>query len=103
MTLNLSNVTFDNDFFNKSLANGGMLVLNNVNESLRAVGETSDVVISIVNIVIISAEEDIYSCPCIIGLDSELVKIKTDHKEIEGSPLTEENMKFCTLEVSDEL
>jgi hypothetical protein len=97
MIVDLSKVTFTNDFFSLPLPEGSTLVLNKIDESL--LHEESSAVIKEITIEIWTIEEQVIHCPCVIGLGNDLMQITTDHKEYEGKVLTPENMEFCTIEV----
>jgi hypothetical protein len=96
MIIELDKVTFVNDFFSTMLPDGKYLVLNKIDESIKVENEESE--IKCINISIQDDEEEI-ACPCVIGIDNDLLIIKTEYKEYEGKVLTHENMGFCTIEV----
>lgn len=96
MTIDLSKVTFTNDFFSTMLPDGDLLVLNKVDEDFLS--GTAECIIKAINIEIQSEDEAI-SCPCVIGLGNDLMQINTDYKEYEGKVLTPDNMMYCTIEV----
>ena len=97
MLINLDKAVFTNDFFTSQLPDGSLLVLNKVDEDFLSDG--AECVVKAVNIEIQDTEENIISCPCVIGLGNELMQITTEHKEYEGEVLTPENMVYCTIEV----
>lgn len=96
MIIDLSKVTFTNDFFSTMLPDGSMLVLNKVDEDFLS--GTAECIVKAINIEIQSEDEAI-SCPCVIGLGNDLMQINTDYKEYEGKVLTPDNMMYCTIEV----
>jgi hypothetical protein len=97
MLINLDKAVFTNDFFTSQLPDGSLLVLNKVDEDFLSDG--AECVVKAVNIEIQDTEENIISCPCVIGLGNELMQITTEYKEYEGEVLTPENMVYCTIEV----
>ncbi len=97
MLINLDKAVFTNDFFTSQLPDGSLLVLNKVDEDFLSDG--AECVVKAVNIEIQDTEENIISCPCVIGLGNELMQITTRYKEYEGEVLTPENMVYCTIEV----
>lgn len=96
MIINLDSVEFDNDFFSTTLPDGSLLVLNKVDEDFLA--DEAECVVKAINIEI-QREEEYITCPCVIGIGNELMKINTEHKEYEGEVLTPDNMVYCTIEV----
>ena len=99
MTIELDKVVFDNDIFYMVLPNNRYLVLNTVNESFLAEGETTECKIEAINVEIRDEEGNYISCPCVIGLGNEYMKINTDHTEYEGEVLTPDNREYCTIEI----
>jgi len=97
MLINLDKAVFTNDFFTSQLPDGSLLVLNKVDEDFLSDG--AECVVKAVNIEIQDTEENIISCPCVIGLGNELMRITTEYKEYEGEVLTPDNMVYCTIEV----
>lgn len=97
MLINLDKAVFTNDFFTSQLPDGSLLVLNKVDEDFLSDG--AECIVKAVNIEIQDTEENIISCPCVIGLGNELMQITTEYKEYEGEVLTPENMVYCTIEV----
>ena len=96
MVIDLSKITFTNDFFSAMLPDGSLLVLNKVDEDFLSGAD--ECIVKAINIEIQNEEEAI-SCPCVIGLGNDLMQINTDHKEYEGKVLTPDNMMYCTIEV----
>lgn len=99
MTVELSKVTFSNDFFSIMLPDGKYLVLNKVDESLKLDNEQTEYPIKAVNIELQDLEGNTVPCPCVIGMSNEIMQINTAHKEYQGKVLTPDNMVFCTIEV----
>ena len=79
MLIELSEVIFENDFFNVDLPNGSVFT------SFDEYGN-----------------EEYMRCPCAIGLGNDILIIKTDYPEYEGKVLTSENMRFCKIEVYEQ-
>lgn len=96
MTIDLSKIEFNNDFFSVTLPDGSLLVLNKVDEDFTA--DEEECVVKAINIEI-QKEEEYITCPCIIGLGNDILQINTDYKEYEGEVLTPDNMGYCTIEV----
>lgn len=104
MIIDLSQVTFYNDYYSATLEDGSNLFLNRIDESLAVTTEsfrnstTTVTDIKGINVAIVSYDEEtFYPCPCIIGLGNDLMEIRTDYTEYEGVELTEDNMKYCTI------
>ena len=97
MTIDLSKVVFDNDFFTTKIPDGSLLVLNKVEEDF--ISEEKECVVKAINIQIQIDEDNVVVCPSIIGLGNDLMQITTNYKEHEGEVLTPENMAYCTLEI----
>jgi hypothetical protein len=104
MIIDLSKITFTNDFFSTMLPDGSLLVLNKVDEDFLSGADedflsgADECIVKAINTEIQNEEEAI-SCPCVIGLGNDLMQINTDHKEYEGKVLTPDNMMYCTIEV----
>lgn len=98
MLIDLSKITFVNDFFTTMTPDGSLLVLNKIDEALKH--EEEEEQIKAINIELQTTEEAII-CPCVIGLGNDYLQIKTNYKEYEGEVLTPENMVYCTIEVYD--
>lgn len=99
MILELDKVAFTNDMFTTVLPSGSTIILNSVDENFLINGSTETCVVKAINIEIVSPEGVITSCPCIIGLGNELMKINTAYTEYEGEVLTPDNRMYCTIEV----
>lgn len=101
MTVDLSSITFENDFATISLADGSYIVLNSLSESFNSTD--GSVEIKRINIEKVTYDEDDNeiktSCTSVIGLSDDNVSIKTDFTQLEGNILNEDNMIYCTLEV----
>ena len=98
MTLDLAKTTFVNDVFSTTLPDGGTIVLNTVNESVKTVS-LEEREIKGLNINIYTVSGEVIDCPCVIGLGNELMQIRTDYKEYEGQMLTPDNMVYCMIEI----
>lgn len=97
MIIDLSNAEFTNDFFSTMLPDGSVLVLNKVDEDFIA-GD-NECIIKAISIEIQDVEDNIISCPCVIGMGNELMQITTKYTEYEGEVLTPDNMGYCTIEI----
>lgn len=97
MTIELSDKIFINDFFSTMLPDGSMLVLNKVNEDFLI--DRGEGVIKAINIEIQDTNDNIISCPCVIGLGNDFMQITTKYKEYEGKVLSPDNMAYCTIEI----
>lgn len=101
MTVDLSSITFENDFATISLADGSYIVLNSLNESFNSTD--GSVEIKRINIEKVTYDDDDNEirtpCTSVIGLSDDNVNIKTDFTQLEGNTLNEDNMIYCTLEV----
>ena len=96
MIIDLSKVNFTIDYFSTILPDGSFLVLNKVDEDFLS--DNVECVVKSINIEI-QTDEEIISCPCVIGIGNELMQISTEHKDYEGKVLTPDNMVYCTIEV----
>ena len=97
MTIELSDKIFTNDFVSTMLPDGSMLVLNKVDEDFLI--DRGEGIIKAINIEIQDTDENIISCPCVIGLGNERMQINTKYTEYEGKVLTPDNMAYCTIEI----
>ena len=98
MTINLSEVNFDNDFFELTIPNGYTLRINSVDESIKVTDDYSEDIDSL-NIEVIDEELKAHLCSSVIGMSNDYFAITTDYKEYEGDILTRKNMQYCTIEV----
>ena len=97
MIVDLSLVTFSNDFFSLPMPDGSRLIMNKINEDFN-----SEVVLKNINIVVASINgEGNILCPSVIGLGNKYLKINSDYEEYLGKLLNEDNMKYCTMEIFD--
>lgn len=101
MRIELKKELFDNDMYLEYIDNF-VLVLNTIEESLHKNDNPSNFEhrISGVNIQLRTEmnEEDVYIvCPNIIGLDNGIIAIKSDLEELQGKPLTLDNMEDCYI------
>lgn len=102
MRINLSDITFDNDFYTITLNNGNLLVLNSVYEQVAdSNGNVTE--INKVNIEVRDYEGN-YIClaPTVIGMTNDYFTLGTDYTEYEGAVLNVANMYYVYLEVEDE-
>lgn len=99
MTIELSKITFDNDFFSVVLPDGNELVLNKVDEDFVDSTTGEHCVVRNINVAIVDEDGNFVDCPCTIGLSDDIMEIQTNHKQYEGEVLTPDNMEYCTIEV----
>ena len=101
MTLNLSEVTFEYDFFTCDMPSGNLLILNKVDESLLVDNESVE--IKGINIVVYlyDTEENVL-CSSVIGAENEYFSLNSDYAEYLGKTLTEDNMQYCTIELPED-
>ena len=97
MVIDLSKINFVNDFFYADLSDGSVLVLNNVNESVKSEEEIAD--IKQINLQVVRLDSTILPCSSIIGLGNDILIIKTDYKEYEGKILSIDTKDYCMVEV----
>lgn len=103
MIIDLSQIVFDNDMWEIDLANNNTLILNKIDESLVNSTEDATTEIKQINIAVkdfSTSEQTIISS--VIGLETSSSVIHCDYEEYQGKLLTDENRKYCTLEVFDE-
>lgn len=98
MTINLSEVSFDNDFFELTMPNGYTLRINSIDESIKVTDDYSEVIDSL-NIEVIDENLNAHLLSSVIGMSNDYLAISTEHKEYEGDILTRKNMEYCTIEV----
>lgn len=97
MTIDLSKITFDNDFYSVMLTDGSLLKINRIDEDFMYAGHEIDV--SALNIEItVPDETESIVCPSVIGLANDYFVIRTDYEEYLGHRLTEDNMRYCIIE-----
>lgn len=99
MTIELSKVVFDNDFFSVVLPDGNELVLNKVDEKFTSPATNTDCVVRSINVAMVDEEGNFIDCPCTIGMSNDIMEIKTDYTQYEGEVLTPDNLMYCTIEV----
>ena len=99
MTIDLSKVEFTYDFFSSTMPDGGTLILNNVSEDFFT-QSNEEVVVKQINIIIepVDGSSNIL-CSSVIGYGNDRMCIKSDYSEYLGKVLTEDNMKYCTIEM----
>lgn len=100
MTVNLSEIEFDYDFFSLPLPDGNTLIMNQVNEDFLT--DEDEVVVKGVNIVV-ALEDGSGNIPCssVIGMANDYFTIQSGYAEYQGKVLTSDNMRYCTLEIPD--
>ena len=93
MIIDLSKVEFTYDFFSSTMPDGSTLILNNVSEDI----------VKQINILIqpIDGSANIL-CSSVIGCGNAKMRIKSDYSEYLGKILTEDNMKYCTIEMYED-
>lgn len=93
MIIDLSKVEFTYDFFSSTMPDGSTLILNNISEDI----------IKQINILIqpIDGSANIL-CSSVIGCGNDKMRIKSDYSEYLGKVLTEDNMKYCTIEMYED-
>lgn len=101
MTIDLSEVEFSYDFFSSTMPDGGTLVLNKVSESMLVGNDTVNV--NAINIVIVDPETGENTlCSSVIGIGNDKILLSSEYTEYLGAVLTEDNMKYCTIEMYEE-
>ena len=105
-TIDFSLVTFNNDFFEYSLEDGGILRMDRLDEDFKSDETGTELVLDTFNIEIVTLDEDenetVTPLSAIIGLEYNGYKIQTDYPEYEGKVLTSENFAYCYMEVGSE-
>ena len=93
MLIDLSKVEFTYDFFSSTMPDGSTLILNNISEDI----------VKQINILIqpIDGSANIL-CSSVIGCGNDRMRIKSDYSEYLGKVLTEDNMKYCTIEMYED-
>lgn len=100
MTIDLSKISFEKDFFAVSLPDNSILILNCIDESIGMV--KGDVDIKRINVQLSFPQEKRYKkLSGIIGINEGSYSIRTLYKEYEGKVLDEDNLKYCTIEISE--
>lgn len=97
MVIDLSKINFVNDFFYVDLSDGSVLILNNINESVKSEDEIAP--IKQINLLIVRLDGTILQCSSVIGIGNDILIIKTDYKEYEGKILSIDNKDYCKVEV----
>lgn len=100
MTYNLSEAVFENDFYSLDLSDGSTVVFNLVDEQFVAGNKTLS--INAVNIAVITSAGEYIDGLNIIGERTQYYALVSAYKEYVGKPLDKDNIKYCTLEVSDD-
>lgn len=102
MTLNLSEVEFEYDFFSSTMPDGSTLVLNKVSEDF-VTDSYGEIEVKQINILIEPlVGSDNIICSPVIGTSNDYIEVNTDYEEYLGQVLTEDNMQYCTIEVYEE-
>lgn len=99
MTIDLTNLVFENDFASFSLPSGDTLLLNFVDEDLQ--GEEYSAKINAINVQINFSDGTYMSCVNVIGLSDELISITTDYPDYNGARLNSDNYKFCKVVINE--
>ena len=97
MLLELSKITFNNDFFTLSTKDGGEITLYNVDENIDGL-ETKGIIILFKN----SLKGIEVRCSPIIGMGNEYLKIVSYDKELNGKMLQKEHFTSCFIEIFEE-
>lgn len=100
MIYNLSEATFENDFYALDIADGSTVIFNKVDEQI-AVG-ANELNVNAVNIAVIDSDGNYIDGVNVIGESNEFYTLATEYKEYLGLPLNKDNIQYCTLEVSDD-
>ena len=100
MLVELSKVTFTNDFAYIDCPDGSTLILNKLDEAIFD-GEKESIIKNI-NIALVDIDENYYNCNMAVGLSNDFIHLYSEHKEIEGQVLTLDNINLCFIEVFDE-
>ena len=93
MLIDLSKIEFTYDFFSSTMPDGSTLILNNISEDI----------VKQIHILIqpIDGSANIL-CSSVIGCGNAKMRIKSDYSEYLGKVLTEDNMKYCTIEMYED-
>ena len=100
MTYNLKELKFNNDFAFIELENGDVVAFNLIDEEL--VSEELSADINAINIALVTGSDNQEPCANVIGLPNKNFIITTEYKEYLGEVLNKDNIKYCTMEVSDD-
>lgn len=104
MTIDLSGVTFEYDFFSIPLPSGDTLIFNLVNEYLKSdilLGENSTTKINRINIVVAKEDTNENAIP-VIGIENEQFKIYSEYEDYQGKTLNKDNIAYCILEIFED-
>ena len=101
MTLNLSEVEFDYDFFSLPLPSGNTLIMNKVDEDFVSEGGKKTVVKRVNIVVALEDGSGAFQCTSVIGMPCEYFTIDSGYPEWRGKVLTADNMQYCTMEIPD--
>lgn len=100
MLYNLKELKFNNDFAFIELENGNIVAFNIVDEELVSEDISAD--INAINIALVTSADNQIPCVNVIGLPNEAFLITTEYKEYLGKVLNKDNIKYCTMEVSND-
>lgn len=100
MTYKLSELNFVNDFAYLDISDGSTVVFNLVDEQI-AVG-AQEISVNAVNVAVVDTDGNYIDGVNVIGEGNEFYMLATDYREYLGLPLDKDNIKYCTLEVSDD-
>lgn len=95
MTINLSEIKFEYDFFSLPMPNGDTLILNKVDENIKGT------VIDSINIVV-ATESGSVNVPTAIGMKNPYFTLNSNYTEYLGKVLTSDNLQYCYLEISED-
>lgn len=88
MTIDLSKVEFQYDFFSSTMPDGSLLILNKVDEDMA----------SAINI-LIATDTEVRKCSPIIGMGNDKIMLYTEYKEYEGQCLNKDNIGYCFIDM----
>lgn len=101
MTIDLSEIEFEYDFFSLPLPSGNTLILNQIDESILSNGKETE--IKGINIVVaIEDESENVMCSSVIGTTNDYFTLTTGYSEYLGKTLTSDNMQYCTMEIAED-
>lgn len=96
MTINLSEIVFENDFYRCVLPNDMVLTINRIDEDFIHLGE--EIKVDGINIELSSEDnEQKIHCSSVIGLEQDYISIETDYTEYIGTCLSKENLMYCRI------